>query len=290
MHRIDGPGVVEALPKSKESGLIAGYFDGGNPATGRMSTVVTSEWCNSVQEELAGVVEASGRSLDKNDNTQLLLAIRHFIAELVPEGNLKPLSLGDIDFFNRKAPPKGYAVANGAFLVNADALCPALWAFLQDSENAWQLKTEEEWQAAIHEDGVGGANAFVLDIGAKTLRLPDIRGDYMAGAGWNEKAVGDCDGDAVRNITGTAFLVSDNTHNVATRASTGVFGLPKKTTMVTSTCGARTLTDTYGMELNTSLRLPTDTRNHPNTIYMLPCIYVGVPVLGALSQEPPVIS
>ena len=192
-------------------------------------------------------------------------------------------SLGDINFFNRKTPPKAYAVANGAFLANADALYPALWAFLQEPENAWRLKTETEWQALIHEDGVGGANAFVLDAEAKTLRLPDIRGDYMAGAGWNGKVVGDSDGDAIRNIEGSwiGFNWLKNILSKVLVSSNG--GYPEHRPTLTITDPGMV----WGFNLfNASHVVPTDIRNHPATIYMLPCIYVGM----SSTPSTPVIS
>ena len=275
MHRIDGPGTVENFPIAHESGTLSGFFDGGNPATGRMSTVVTSDWCNSVQEEIVSVILEGGEELDKNNNKQLLFAIQLFIERLMPDGDLKPLQVCDIDFFNRKTPPNGYVVANGALLANADALYPKLWAFLQKSENAWLLRTESQWQALIHPDGVGGANAFVLDADAKTLRLPDIRGDYMAGAGWNGKVPGDSDGDAARILKGYAGY--------------GYYWYPHPptapfefTAVAKNGFPLEKVVDDHDMiaiYLNSALSTPTDTRNHPATIYQLPCVYVGVPTV-----------
>ena len=178
-------------------------------------------------------------------------------------------NFGDINFFNRKTPPQGYVVANGSLIEHADTLYPEMWAFLQEADNAWRVKTEAEWQALIHEDGMGGANAFVLDAVAKTMRLPDMRGDYFAGAGWNEKAVGDCDGDAIRNITGSIVDILGS--KVSTGSGAHALGR----------YGQKHIQEAAGwwMHANTTFDasrvVPTDIRNHPATIYMLPCVYIG---------------
>lgn len=87
------------------------------------------------------------------------------------------------DFFEQ-TPPAGWAVRNGAVLEDADTAFPALWAALHAAENAWKCKTAEEWDAlSAAAGGVGGAPFFVVDDAAKTIRLPDTRGDYTRGAG-----------------------------------------------------------------------------------------------------------
>lgn len=63
MHRIDGPGHVGNQWVEKDPGL------------GIPGTTFTSDFQNTVQEELAGVVEGAGITLSKPDNSQLLAAI-----------------------------------------------------------------------------------------------------------------------------------------------------------------------------------------------------------------------
>ena len=48
-----------------------GLFFGGDPATNTKGTVVTDDWLNAIQEELAAVVEGLGGTLDPNDSGQL---------------------------------------------------------------------------------------------------------------------------------------------------------------------------------------------------------------------------
>lgn len=59
MHRIDHP--------TAENGL----FTEGNPTTGLPATVVTDDWLNSVQEEVANFLEATGIVLNKTNLEQL---------------------------------------------------------------------------------------------------------------------------------------------------------------------------------------------------------------------------
>jgi hypothetical protein len=89
MHRIDDPTAVPTLPAPRPAGT-PGFFTGGAPgAGGFLATVVRYEFMNSLQEELAYVVEQSGLSLLKTDNTQLLQALRKiFINRTVVTGNM----------------------------------------------------------------------------------------------------------------------------------------------------------------------------------------------------------
>lgn len=70
MHRIDGPG------------SLSGHWSDGNPFTTPRTdgTIATADWFEAVQEEVAAVIEATGRTLSKPNNTQLLAAIKDLIA------------------------------------------------------------------------------------------------------------------------------------------------------------------------------------------------------------------
>lgn len=50
---------------------VGGVFVGGDPSTNTKGTIVTADWLNAVQEELAGLVEALGGTLDPEDNGQV---------------------------------------------------------------------------------------------------------------------------------------------------------------------------------------------------------------------------
>lgn len=93
MHRID----TSTAQKDKFGAGKAG-FTSGNPQTGVPATEVSSEILDAMQEEICAVVEGSGLSLDKTNNSQLLLAIkkiassRYFSAgNLLPTSNIGPI-------------------------------------------------------------------------------------------------------------------------------------------------------------------------------------------------------
>lgn len=74
MHRIDHSTANATLPAPDAAGA-AGYFKKGDPQTGVPATVVTADFANAVQEELAYVITQAGLALSKADNTQLRAAI-----------------------------------------------------------------------------------------------------------------------------------------------------------------------------------------------------------------------
>lgn len=64
MQRINGPGAVNQR------------FSSGNPFTSQPATVVTPEWANAVQEEIARAIENAGLTLDPENEEQLTLAMQ----------------------------------------------------------------------------------------------------------------------------------------------------------------------------------------------------------------------
>jgi len=69
MHKISGVGAT-----------AQNTFTRGDPATGLPATVVTQEWLNTMQAELAYIVEQAGLTLDAADDTQVKAAIDAMIA------------------------------------------------------------------------------------------------------------------------------------------------------------------------------------------------------------------
>ncbi len=78
MHRIDHSTNNATLPSPDAAGT-AGYFKKGDPGTGVPATVVTADWANAMQEELAYVITQAGITLSKTNNTQLRAAIQAMI-------------------------------------------------------------------------------------------------------------------------------------------------------------------------------------------------------------------
>jgi len=74
MHRIDTP-----TAQKDKFGVGKNGFTRGNPQTGTPATDLDDDYFDMLQEELAGVVEATGVVLDKTKRNQLVTAIRAII-------------------------------------------------------------------------------------------------------------------------------------------------------------------------------------------------------------------
>lgn len=77
MHRID-----TSTAQKDKFGAGKNGFTGGNPQTGELPTALDAPFFDSLQEELSGVIEAAGIVLKKDDNAQLLQAIRKMLTDL----------------------------------------------------------------------------------------------------------------------------------------------------------------------------------------------------------------
>lgn len=71
MHRID-----TSTAQKDKFGAGKNGFTRGNPQTGTPATDLDDDYFDMLQEELAGVVEATGVSLDKSKHNQLLTALK----------------------------------------------------------------------------------------------------------------------------------------------------------------------------------------------------------------------
>lgn len=71
MHRIDTP-----TAQKDKFGAGKNGFTAGNPQTGTPATDLDNDYFDMLQEELAGVVEATGVNLDKSKHNQLLIALK----------------------------------------------------------------------------------------------------------------------------------------------------------------------------------------------------------------------
>lgn len=74
MHRIDtSTAQVDKFGSGKNG------FTGGNPQTGVLPTALDADYFDTLQEELAGVIEAAGITLNKASNSQLTAAIKSLV-------------------------------------------------------------------------------------------------------------------------------------------------------------------------------------------------------------------
>lgn len=71
MHRIDTP-----TAQKDKFGVGKNGFTAGNPQTGTPATDLDNDYFDMLQEEPAGVVEATGVNLDKSKHNQLLTALK----------------------------------------------------------------------------------------------------------------------------------------------------------------------------------------------------------------------
>lgn len=71
MHRIDTP-----TAQKDKFGAGKNGFTRGNPQTGTPATELDDDYFDAIQEELVGVIEASGVAPDKNKRNQLLGAMK----------------------------------------------------------------------------------------------------------------------------------------------------------------------------------------------------------------------
>lgn len=74
MHRID-----TSTAQKDKFGSGKNGFTGGNPQTGELPTALDADFFDSVQEEIAAVIEAAGITLAKTNNAQLLAAMKSLV-------------------------------------------------------------------------------------------------------------------------------------------------------------------------------------------------------------------
>jgi len=134
MKRIDSTGAV-----------APGLFTEGSPIEGVPATRVSASWLNTIQEEVAAVVESAGISLDQSgsNTTQLLEALTQLFGGGVP--------VGSIQAYAGSTMPDGWLLCDGRSFFSGDA--PELFAAIGYS-----------W---------GGGEGF--------FNIPDLRGRFLRG-------------------------------------------------------------------------------------------------------------
>lgn len=185
MHRIDTP-----TAQKDKFGAGKNGFTRGNPQTGTPATDLDNDYFDMLQEELAGVVEASGVNLEKSKHNQLLTA-------------LKALLLS-------RAHPFADIKADGAA-----AIAEALSNLGLGEGSALPVGVPVPWPSATPPTGWLKCNgaAFTaeqypkLALAYPALKLPDLRGEFIRG--WDDgrgvdsgRSLLSAQSDAIRNITG----------------------------------------------------------------------------------------
>lgn len=145
MHRID---TSTALP--------GGHFTDGNPALGQPATRLNASWFESVQEELAAVIEHDGGTLNPAVNNQLLPKIQSLIdAAVSAASGDRRLPVGTIRH-SASATPEAHELA-----------CQG------------QTVSRTTYAALFAKIGT----TFGVGDGSTTFHLPDTRGRTLIGTG-----------------------------------------------------------------------------------------------------------
>lgn len=160
MHRID----TKTAQKDK-FGAGKNGFTRGNPQTGTPATDLDDDYFDMLQEELCGVVEASGASLEKGRHDQLLTALRALLlsrknpfGDIKSDGTVKT-ALENLGLGAGSALPVGVPVPYPL------ATPPTGW--LKCNGSSFNL-TSYPALAAVFPSGV----------------LPDLRGEFIRG--WDD--------------------------------------------------------------------------------------------------------
>ncbi|HHH3228656.1 TPA: phage tail protein [Escherichia coli] len=202
MHRID----TKTAQKDK-FGAGKNGFTRGNPQTGTPATDLDDDYFDMLQEELCSVVEASGASLEKGRNDQLLTALRALLlSRKNPFGDIK--SDGTVKTaLENLGLREGSALPVGVPVPWPSATPPTGW--LKCNGAAFSAEEYPELAKAY-----------------PTNKLPDLRGEFIRG--WDDgrgmdtgRAILSAQGDAIRNIYGEFKTV--NTENYSIWESVGSF-------------------------------------------------------------------
>ncbi len=170
-------------------------------------------------------------------------------------------------------PPANFYKRDGTIISNASVIVPRLYKSLQLEHNAWKLISEEEYQNRRDNEiwnGVGGVPFFVLNTQANTIRLPDTRGMYEEGIGFdNMLSTGEVHGDMIRNITGTL----GGAYYGYAKPFSGAF--TQSTSMGHAGTEGAYNTGIVNVNFLASNVVPTGNANKPRAYGVLHCVYVA---------------
>ncbi|HBB1406072.1 TPA: integrase [Escherichia coli] len=242
MHRID----TKTAQKDK-FGAGKNGFTRGNPQTGTPATDLDDDYFDMLQEELCGVVEASGASLEKGRHDQLLTALRALLlSRKNPFGDIK--SDGTVQTaLENLGLGEGSALPVGVPVPWPSATPPTGW--LKCNGAAFSAEEYPEL-AKVY----------------PTNKLPDLRGEFIRG--WDDGRGVDAgrqllssQGDAIRNIEGFADggigMSFDAIRGAFYDAGTRSARMPNNTTTIDKT-------DDLGFDA--SRVVPTANENRPRNI------------------------
>ena len=256
MHRID-----------TSTATSDGLFTEGDPLVPTPATVVSADWLNSVQEELAAIVTNAGLELQKADNTQLLTAILQIIARQSSElERLRLLKIGCPMYWRSTTLPENFAWVNGDLILFED-----------------RPEFEEVYLAGGFEGMLLEANATSEQIAAnlgKFRKHPNGLGLYIPSCGeqffrgWTSgtgREAGEWQADAIRNIIGQ--LVSIWSYQDSLPGGTGALSWTTSGEGGFTTSSKSTM---QGITFDASRIVPTATENRPVNVAIPVILYLGL--------------
>lgn len=158
---------------------------------------------------------------------------------------LVPTQVGFVGWYAGPEPPEGYLYCDGS---------------------AIGRETYSELFEAV-------GTLYGAGDGAETFNLPDARGVFFRGDGGNAAAMGERQGDAIRNLTGRIErLAQGGRENDTPNFVSGVFKyISGSFSPLGGTAGG--IWGTYRMtEFNASYQVPTASENRPVNMALKPCI------------------
>lgn len=236
MHKIDGYG---ATPDH--------HFVEGDPTTGRPATRITAAWANALQDEVAGVVEAAGLVLSKDDNLQLLVAVRKLLRVACPVGTVW----------------EGYAAAPpaGSLLLGGQLVSRVTYADLYLHAAGLGLVVDEATWAA------SAWTMFGAGDGSTTFRLPNLTEEFVTGVGPG-RSLAQWQADAIQNITGAFGASSSDSSSLADGSGAFAHDGP-----ASAQWGADPRGPEAGYTFDASRVVRTADRTRPRNVALLRCIY-----------------
>lgn len=191
--------------------------------------------------------------------------------------------LGEFYYFRHPTLKPGFAPLQGGLISGVyqgkNITEYPIWEYLQTAEGQLLCKTEAQWQAMttatwatladgskVGWNGIGGAPYYVQNLGAGTLRMPDIRGMYAEAAGFDSLGVGGVDGDRGRLLFGVLGLE---------------YGVEPSGPFFNGTVGPANQVGSRGsyvrVGFDSSRVVPTGPANAPRRWGALACCYLGTP-------------
>lgn len=213
MHRIDSPNARPNLNGPGKTG-----FSDNTDLSGQDATYLSPDWFNAVQEELAGVVEASGAALNKGNNGQLLTALHAIFAS--------DAQLTEVDSRLTAAITALSAATQQAIIDERNRLYPigtGLYIVYDDNNPAdtlgwgtWQLVSKGRALVGLTDDPV--APTWTQTVGGTageyehTLTVDELAGHHHSTAPYNKFAARAIEalsnGDAATDVGGSGFGIT----------------------------------------------------------------------------------